>query len=50
MTDEELYKEALNEVEPECSEDPDVIEETGVECEFQRTDDGWRCTTHNCHA
>lgn len=50
MTDEELYEAALNEVEPECSEHTDVIEEVGIECEFERRDGYWWCTTHNCSA
>lgn len=50
MTDEELYEAALNEVEPECSEDPDIIEEMGIECEFERRGGHWWCSTHNCSA
>jgi hypothetical protein len=43
-------EETINSIEPECTEDPDVIEEVGVECEFEMKDGGWWCTTHNCSA
>jgi len=36
--------------EPECSEDPSVIEEMDVDCEFEFKSNGWWCITHNCSA
>lgn len=38
------------EVEPECSADPDEIEESGIECEFEVRGDSWWCMTYNCPA
>lgn len=37
-------------VEPECSADPEEIEESGIECEFETRNGSWWCTTHNCPA
>lgn len=38
------------EIEPECSADPDYIEEMGIECEYIIVDGCWKCLTHNCSA
>jgi hypothetical protein len=47
---EELYKKALSEIQPECSEYEEIKEEMGIDCEFELQDGTWWCTTHNCHA
>jgi hypothetical protein len=38
------------ETDPECTASPEEQEESGIECEFDKKDGGWWCTTHNCHA
>lgn len=46
---EDYLKEQESEIEPECSASEEEIEESGVECEFERRGDSWWCSTHNCH-
>jgi hypothetical protein len=48
--DPELDADDVVGIEPCCVEDPEIIEDMGIKCEYIIKDGYWWCSTHNCHA